>query len=58
MNFSYRVAQQAGVINGNTSVGDFYKNVKEGDNYVSYNGKTVDYTTTNRKNVYQITGVK
>ena len=57
MNFSYRAAQKAGVIDNNTSVEEFYKNAKEGNGYVTYNGQTVYYKNKGN-NQYQVTTAK
>lgn len=57
MNFSYRAAQKAGVIDSKTSAEEFYKNAKEGNGYVTYNGKTV-YYKANGNGQYQVMNVK
>lgn len=54
MNFSYRAAQKAGIIDNNTSVEEFYQNAKEGKNSVTYNGQTV-YYKSNGNGQYQVT---
>ena len=57
MNFSYRAAQKAGVIDNNTSVEEFYKNAKEGNGSVTYNGQTIYYKAKGN-NQYQVTTAK
>ena len=57
MNFSYRAAQKAGVIDNNTSVEEFYKNAKEGNGSVTYKGQTV-YYKANGNGQYQVTTAK
>ena len=57
MNFSYRAAQKAGVIDNNTSVEEFYKNAKEGNGSVTYNCQTIYYKAKGN-NQYQVTTAK
>lgn len=55
MNFSYRAAQKAGMIDSNTTAEEFYKNAKEGNNSVTYNGQTIHYAKVNGTNNYRVT---